>query len=122
VAKLGSIFTTTTNLNQHNQRETNMSDTNVEARPRVRGKIKWYNSVRGYGFVVPDQSGEDTFFHISAVDPGYELDPEEGDSVSYIVAPSKDRRVKAVEIVIVSTKDTIPPSDVKEVLETEMGK
>ena len=101
-----------------------MSDNDAEANPRVRGKVKWYNSVRGYGFLVSDLDGEDSFFHISSIVPDYEFDPEEGDSVSYEIVPGKDGRVRAAEIVIL-TKDapaTEHPADAKEALETELGK
>jgi CspA family cold shock protein len=33
----------------------------------MKGKVKWYNRVKGYGFLVPEDGSAEVFVHHSAV-------------------------------------------------------
>jgi CspA family cold shock protein len=37
------------------------------------GKIKMFDEGRGFGFIKPDDSGVDVFFHVSALRDGDEI-------------------------------------------------
>jgi CspA family cold shock protein len=31
------------------------------------GEVKWFNNTKGWGFIVPEQGGDDIFVHFSSV-------------------------------------------------------
>jgi cold shock CspA family protein len=45
--------------------------------------VKWFNATKGYGFIQPDNGGEDVFVHISAVERAGLSSLNEGAKVSY---------------------------------------
>jgi CspA family cold shock protein len=54
------------------------------------GTVKWFNATKGFGFIQPDDGGNDVFVHISAVERAGLGTLREGQKVSYEVVP--DRR------------------------------
>lgn len=61
------------------------------------GKVKWFNSTKGYGFIEPTNGGKDIFVHISAVEKAGIRDLQEGQTVSYEIENNKGRE-SAVEL------------------------
>lgn len=49
------------------------------------GKVKWFSSEKGYGFIAPDQGGEDLFVHFSAIEGDGYRNLNEGDEVEFEV-------------------------------------
>ena len=47
------------------------------------GKVKWFNAQKGFGFIEPDDGGQDVFVHISAVERAGIPNPTEGQALSY---------------------------------------
>jgi len=54
------------------------------------GTVKWFNSTKGFGFMQPDNSGADTFVHISAVERSGMSTLVEGQKLTYDV--EQDRK------------------------------
>jgi CspA family cold shock protein len=51
----------------------------------MKGKIKWYNARKGYGF-IEGEDGKDIFLHRSSIPEGTYLN--EGDQVEYDIEDS----------------------------------
>ena len=56
----------------------------------ARGTVKWFNEDKGYGFITPDDGGEDLFVHYSAIEGSGFRSLEEGARVSY--EPTQDHK------------------------------
>jgi cold shock protein len=49
------------------------------------GTVKWFNDSKGYGFITPDDGGEDLFAHFSAINMSGFKTLKEGQKVSFEV-------------------------------------
>lgn len=60
------------------------------------GTVKWFNAQKGFGFISPDDGGNDAFVHISAVERAGAGDLREGQKVSYdLVSDPKSGKMAA---------------------------
>ncbi len=59
------------------------------------GTVKWFNTVKGYGFVQPDDGSKDVFVHVSAVDQAGISSLQEGQKLEYELVPDKQGRSAA---------------------------
>ncbi len=53
------------------------------------GTVKWFNTQKGYGFIQPDDGGQDVFVHISAVERAGMNGLNEGQKISYEIVADK---------------------------------
>lgn len=53
------------------------------------GTVKWFNATKGFGFIQPDQGGQDVFVHISAVERAGLRDLRDGQKISFELAQDK---------------------------------
>ena len=49
------------------------------------GTVKWFNADKGYGFISPDDGGEDLFVHFSAIQSDGYKTLDEGQKVGFEV-------------------------------------
>jgi cold shock protein len=49
----------------------------------AQGTVKWFNDDKGYGFITPDEGGEDLFVHQTGIAGNGFKSLEEGAKVSY---------------------------------------
>lgn len=55
----------------------------VKISGKKKGKVKWFNNAKGYGFVIEDDGSEDLFAHYSAIEmDGYKT-LKAGQAVSF---------------------------------------
>ena len=54
------------------------------------GTVKWFNATKGFGFIQPNDGGQDAFVHISAVERAGMSSLNEGQKLSYDLV--KDNR------------------------------
>jgi len=67
----------------------------------VTGKVKWFNSAKGYGFVAPDAGGDDVFVHFSAINGEGYRQLSEGDKVEFDVVTGKKGKPQAANVTVV---------------------
>lgn len=59
------------------------------------GTVKWFNPTKGYGFIQPDDGGNDIFVHISAVEKAGLRTLQEGQKLSYDLQEQKGKSFAA---------------------------
>ena len=53
------------------------------------GTVKWFNTTKGFGFIAPEDGGEDLFVHQSAIQSQGYRELHEGQRVEFTVTQGK---------------------------------
>ena len=65
----------------------------------MKGTVKWYNARKGYGFITPDDNGDDVFVHATALKNSGLKKLYTGSEVTYETdQDEKGRRAKSIKV------------------------
>ncbi len=59
------------------------------------GTVKWFNTTKGFGFIVPDDGSNDVFVHISAVEQAGLRTLNEGQKVEFDLQENRGKQAAA---------------------------
>ena len=62
---------------------------------KANGTVKWFNAVKGYGFIQPADGSKDAFVHISAVERAGLDGLREGQKVEYELVTGRNGKAAA---------------------------
>jgi CspA family cold shock protein len=65
------------------------------------GTVKFFNTTKGYGFIAPEEGGNDAFVHISAVERSGLTTLNEGQKVSYELEADRNGKMAAANLALV---------------------
>ncbi len=65
---------------------------------KQKGKVKWFDAEKGFGFIQPDEGGKDIFVHRNNVENlGFQEGLEDGEAVEFAVEET-DKGLSATEV------------------------
>ena len=67
----------------------------------AQGTVKWFNTQKGYGFINPDEEGNDVFVHITAVQNSGLNGLNEGQKVTYDLEEQRNGKMAAVGLAVI---------------------
>lgn len=59
------------------------------------GTVKWFNPTKGFGFIQPENGGNDVFVHISAVEKAGLRSLAENQKVTYEIQENRGKQAAA---------------------------
>jgi CspA family cold shock protein len=69
----------------------------------ITGTVKWFNNDKGFGFIAPDNGGQDAFVHISAVERAGLSTLTDGQKISFeLVSDRKTGKMSADNLATVA--------------------
>ena len=60
-----------------------------------KGTVKWFNPTKGFGFITPEEGGNDVFVHISEVEKAGIQTLNEGQAISFDEAENRGKTAAA---------------------------
>jgi CspA family cold shock protein len=81
----------------------------IRLRRMASGTVKWFNTAKGFGFIQPDDGGQDVFVHISAVAQAGLDALNEGDQVEYELEQDRRSGKLAATSIVVTAQGTPAP-------------
>lgn len=65
------------------------------------GTVKWFNETKGYGFIAPDEGGNDIFVHVSAVQASGLQGLADGQKVEFELQEDRRGKMAAADLKLV---------------------
>ena len=62
------------------------------------GTVKFFNDMKGFGFITPDGGGNDAFVHVSALESSGMRTLSQNQRVEYELAPDRRGRESATNV------------------------
>jgi CspA family cold shock protein len=62
------------------------------------GTVKWFNTQKGFGFIVPDDGSKDVFVHVTAVERSGIGNLREGQKLNYDRETGRQGKTSAVNL------------------------
>ncbi|GLT82640.1 hypothetical protein SLE2022_009990 [Rubroshorea leprosula] len=70
----------------------------LDQQSRSTGKVSWFGDSKGYGFITPDDGGEDLFVHQSSIKSDGYRSLTVGESVEFTVSTGNGGKAQAVDV------------------------
>jgi cold shock CspA family protein len=65
---------------------------------KASGTVKWFDSTKGFGFLVPDDGSPDVFVHQTAIYKDGFRSLAEGEAVEYQITTKDNGRIQAIDV------------------------
>ena len=62
------------------------------------GKVRFFNTLKGWGFVTPDSGGQDVFLHVKELRKAGVTTVAEGQALTFQVEPGKEGKPRAINV------------------------